>query len=156
MQRGASNALAHLGKHGEVNFRYLQQCGIVLKRVDTVDNVADIFTKVVSAAKMKHLLAGILEADSEGRTIIAHVGCSAAGTTDLGAAAAATLRCSCAKNRLLQGLVLMAVTTPANGQIPYQMIENITTWSITIALTFVTLGIVFGGTTGRCGTDSLW
>ena len=37
----------------------------------------------------------------------------------------------------------MAVTTPANGQIPYQMIENITTWSITIALTFVTLGIVF-------------
>ena len=36
VQRGASNALAHLGKHGEVNFRYLQQRGIVLKRVDTV------------------------------------------------------------------------------------------------------------------------
>ena len=139
VQRGASNALAHLGKHGEVNFRYLQQCGIVLKRVDTVDNVADIFTKVVSAAKMKHLLAGILEAEgpSEGRTIIAHVGCSAAGTTDLGAAAAATLRCSCAQNRLLQGLVLMAVTTPANGLIPCQMIENITSWQGQSLVTFV-------------------
>ena len=78
-----------------------------------------------------HLLAVILEA--EGRTIIAHAGSSATVTT-----------------RLLQGLVLMAVTTPANGQILYQMqmitdqmIEKVVSWGFTTAMAFVTLGIVY-------------
>ena len=81
--RGSSLALGHLGKHGEVNFRYLSQCGIVLKRVDTADNIADIFTKVLSAQKMAHLLRGILEPEvqPENRAIVAHRSpCPAANT----------------------------------------------------------------------------
>ncbi len=72
--RGSSLALRHLGKHGEVNFRYLSQCGIVLKRVDTSDNIADMFTKVLSAMKMAHLLKGILEPEvlPGGRAVVAH------------------------------------------------------------------------------------
>ena len=71
--RGSSLALGHLGKHGEVNFRYLSQCGIVLKRVDTADNIAEIFTKVLSAQKMNHLLRGLLEpeVEPESRAVVA-------------------------------------------------------------------------------------
>ena len=96
--RGSSLALGHLGKHGEVNFRYLSQCGIVLKRVDTADNVADIFTKVLSAQKMNHLLRGILEpeVEPEHRAVVAHRSpCPAANSSDLGPAAM-SLVCVCA------------------------------------------------------------
>ena len=116
--RGSSLALGHLGKHGEVNFRYLSQCGIVLKRVDTADNIADIFTKVLSAQKMNHLLRGLLEpeVEPESRAVVAHRSpCPAANSSDLGPAAV-SLVCACARSRVGHGVSLMLMAHRANGE----------------------------------------
>ena len=121
--RCSSLALGHLGKHGEVNFRYLSQCGIVLKRVDAADNIADIFTKVLSAQKMAHLLRGILEPDEQpdNRAVVAHRSpCPAANTSDLGPAAM-SLVCACARSRVAHGVSLMLMAL--NGLFKANLVE---------------------------------
>jgi hypothetical protein len=55
--RGSSAKLGHMRKHAEVNLEFLKECGIPLFRVDTTDNPADIFTKIVSAQRLMYHMA---------------------------------------------------------------------------------------------------
>eukprot|EP00974_Lingulodinium_polyedra_P080507 7798883-Lingulodinium_polyedra.AAC.1 len=48
VERGSSAKMSHMKKHAEVCFSFLNQCGIKLQRVDTSENIADIFTKILS------------------------------------------------------------------------------------------------------------
>ena len=55
--RGASVKLGHMRKHAQVNLEFLRECGVPLSRVDTTENTADIFTKIVSAQRLEWHLA---------------------------------------------------------------------------------------------------
>jgi hypothetical protein len=55
--RGASVKLGHMRKHAQVNLEFLRECGVPLGRVDTTENTADIFTKIVSAQRLEWHLA---------------------------------------------------------------------------------------------------
>ena len=56
VERGSSQKLAHLRKSGGVNLNFLAKRGIEMRRVDTAANEAAIFTKVLGAARLQHLL----------------------------------------------------------------------------------------------------
>ncbi len=51
--RGASTKLGHVREHAEVNLDFLRQCKIPLKRVDTTDMPADVFTNIVSVQRLE-------------------------------------------------------------------------------------------------------
>jgi hypothetical protein len=58
-QRGSSPRMGHLRKTASLNFRLIKQVGMVPARVDSVDNLADFLTKVLSRDKIMHLLKTI-------------------------------------------------------------------------------------------------
>ena len=100
-------------KHADVNLQFLQQCGMKVTRVDTTDNVADIFTKIVSAQRLDWHMANFTSAIAvknkhgsitRAKTEVHEKGCQLAGLRDVGDPAVVTA-CPCIRSRLLTMLM---------------------------------------------------
>lgn len=52
VERGSSLKLAHMRKHAEVSLTFVQESEVSMHRVDTSDNPADIFTKILSSQRL--------------------------------------------------------------------------------------------------------
>ena len=111
--RGSSQKLGHMRKHADVNLQFLHQCGVKVTRVDTTDNVADIFTKIVSAQRLDWHMAsftGAIAVRSKhgsitcAKTEVHEKGCQLAGLRDVGDPAVVTA-CPCIRSRLLTMLM---------------------------------------------------
>lgn len=55
VERGSSQQMGHLRRYAEASFQFLQECGIPLRHIPGTENVADVFTKVLSAEKTLYL-----------------------------------------------------------------------------------------------------
>jgi hypothetical protein len=64
-QRGSSSKLAALGRQGDVNFKFMCESGLIPVRVPGQDNVADIFTKILSRARLVYLISEIFALQAE-------------------------------------------------------------------------------------------
>jgi hypothetical protein len=63
-QRGSSAKLGLLPKQADVSFKFLCDAGLVPVRVSTIENIADLFTKVLSRVKICYLLKDIYQLDN--------------------------------------------------------------------------------------------
>ena len=74
-KHGCSPKMSHLGKYAEVHFRFVQGSGLIPTHVDGLHNVADIFTKVLPAKRLRWLLRKVfgLENPMEDRALLAMV-----------------------------------------------------------------------------------
>ena len=107
--RGSSQKLGHMRKHADVNLQFLRQCGVKVTRVDTTDNVADIFTKIVSAQRLDWHMANFTGAIAlknkhgsitRAKTEVHETGFQLDGLRDVGDPAVVTA-CPCIKSRLV-------------------------------------------------------
>ena len=129
--RGSSAKLAHMRKHAEVCLQFLQQCGVPIKRVDTTDNPADIFTKTLSSQRLLWHLGMFTGkvADPTNRVAVDKhdPDCRHHGCTDVGTAKAVIVfGCPCIQVRLLVGLLACAPVVDAMQQSSRR--RRATTW----------------------------
>jgi hypothetical protein len=54
-----------LGRQGDVNFKFMCESGLIPVRVPGQDNVADIFTKILSRARLVYLISEIFALQAE-------------------------------------------------------------------------------------------
>ncbi len=116
--RGASVKLGHMRKHAQVNLEFLRQCSVPLERVDTTENTADIFTKIVSAQRLEWHLARFTGAErmrnehgsSVGCMHEEHdVSCERNGTKEVGEPRQ-VLTCPCNISKKVLQLILVATS----------------------------------------------
>ena len=134
---GYSNELAYIKKCSEIYFKYFQKLGVSMFRVDTSENIADIFTKYLSEQTLTYLVRKPfgLTLDEKHRGVKHHDSdCEFSGSEDYGLPA--TSVCTCKKKLLLIG---MLANLP---QFRAQSIQEIpTTLGTILGVDTMTLGI---------------
>ena len=110
--------LGHTRKHAEVNLEFLRECAVPLERVDTTENTADIFTKIVSTQRLEWHMAkftGAPRVRNEHGSIVGNMHeehsekCPRRGLKEVGSPKLVVLACTCiADRKMLQLVVLMA------------------------------------------------
>ena len=140
--RGASTKLGHMRKHAEVNLEFLRECAVPLERVDTTENTADIFTKIVSTQRLEWHMAkftGAPRVRNEHGSIISSTHeehsekCPRRGLKEVGFPAQVLLACSCISDRkLLQLAVVLASLQMADGvsDVVANFEETVGTWPL--------------------------
>jgi len=128
VHRGASLKLGHMRKHAQCNLQFLKESGVEIHRVDTTENPADIFTKIVSVQRLEwHMchFTGQQQIKNEHGSIIGacHAkhsdSCSRCGLTDVGCPRQ-VLSCNCIKAARLAMLLTWAAcaqVASADGEV---------------------------------------